>query len=57
MPDNSQIVKSSTMLWSEVVARANAAEGEPVLNQREPAYEYRGHTFRQPDDLYRPNTP
>ena len=56
MPDSNQTVRSSTMLWSEVVARANAAEGE-VLTQKEPAYEFPRHTFRQPDDLYRPNTP
>ena len=56
MPDSSQIVRSSTMLWSEVVARANAAEGE-VLKPKDPAYEYPGHTFNQPDDLYRANTP
>ena len=50
MPD--QTVTSSTMLWSEVVARANAAEGEPVLQPREDAYEFRGRTFKQPDELY-----
>ena len=49
MPD--QLVTSSVMLWSEVVARANAAEGE-VLTAKEPAYEFPRHTFVQPDELY-----
>lgn len=47
-----QTVRTTTQLWSEAVARANASEGE-VLKPKEPAYEFTGHTFNQPDDPYR----
>lgn len=36
----------TTRLWSEEVARANAVEG---VVQKQPAYEFTGHTFYQRD--------
>lgn len=47
MPDDTT-VRMTTQLWSEAVARADAAEGEPVI-PKVPAYPFTGHTFMQPD--------
>lgn len=36
------------MLWSEVVSRALASEGEPVT-PKQPAYEFTGNVKYEPD--------
>lgn len=51
MPDSRTIVRVTTRLWSEEVARANAQEGV-VLKPKEPAYEFTGRTYYQPDNPY-----
>lgn len=44
-------VRMTPQLWSEAVARADASEGVP-LKPKEPAYEFTGRKFNQPDQPY-----
>lgn len=46
MPDDAPTF--TDMLWSEIVARANAAEGEPI-QPKQPAYEFTRKTFYEPE--------
>jgi hypothetical protein len=52
--DPKQTVRTSTRLWSEECARADAADGLETANvpfpvdQREDAYRFSGRTFKRP---------
>lgn len=51
MPGQTNAPTYSTRLWSEEVAIVKAQEGLP-LKEKEPAYEFTGRTFEQPDPIY-----
>lgn len=56
--DPRTVVKTRTMLWSEIVARAEAHDametaGLPFpVDHREDAYRFSGRTFKRPKDPY-----